>query len=179
MYSTDRKVVVLCARKDSHYKNMSNVECYDSERNAFSYYGNEPIVAHPPCRLWGRYKHRAKSENVELEKHLARFCVNQVRNNGGVLEHPDGSSLFKEMDIPVDGSVDMFGGYVVKLNQGDYGHRAEKRTFLYVVRCVIPYRPPYKHPNPKCVEKLSVRQREMTPEYFGRYLVDIARTTKR
>lgn len=55
------KVAALCVHKRSIYKSIPNVEAYDERRNAFTFHGGCPIVAHPPCRAWSlRLRHQAK-----------------------------------------------------------------------------------------------------------------------
>ena len=44
------KVAVLFARKDSIYKEFEQCDVYDIERNALTFSGGIPIIAHPPCR---------------------------------------------------------------------------------------------------------------------------------
>lgn len=53
-------VAALYVRRDSPYKALPDVECYDVDRDARSYAGPWPVVAHPPCRAWGRLRHMAK-----------------------------------------------------------------------------------------------------------------------
>ena len=60
--------------------------------------GGIPCVAHPPCRGWGRLKHLSKVSQSELD--LAVFAVGCVRRNGGILEHPAGSSLWRFLGLP-------------------------------------------------------------------------------
>ena len=43
-------VVVLFVRADSLYKAMPGVECYDAQRNALTWGGGCPVVAHPRIR---------------------------------------------------------------------------------------------------------------------------------
>lgn len=38
------------------------VECYGVERDATSYAGPAPVIAHPPCGHWGRYHQRAHDD---------------------------------------------------------------------------------------------------------------------
>lgn len=49
-------VAVLFARTDSVYRSLPDVEVYDIERDARTFAGGMPVVAHPPCRaaLWPR-----------------------------------------------------------------------------------------------------------------------------
>lgn len=53
-------VAALFVRSDSVYKKMEGVECFDMERDARTYDGPWPVVAHPPCRAWGNFAMFAK-----------------------------------------------------------------------------------------------------------------------
>ena len=61
-------VAVLFARADSVYKTLPGVDVYDIERDARTYDGPWPVVAHPPCTRWSmingvvlsRYPHKAE-----------------------------------------------------------------------------------------------------------------------
>lgn len=44
------RVAVLFAREDSVYKTLPECEVYDMARDARTYDGPWPVVAHPPCR---------------------------------------------------------------------------------------------------------------------------------
>lgn len=121
-------ISVLYVRSDSIYQ-LLNVDCWDIERDARNFNGNNVIIAHPPCRTWGNLSHLAKPRPDEKE--LAIIAVNSVRKNGGILEHPIKSRLFSEMQIPPPGSIDEFGGFLLSINQSWFGHRAEKKTYLY------------------------------------------------
>lgn len=45
-------VAVLFARADSIYKGLPGVDVYDADRDARTFPGGCPVVAHPPCRAW-------------------------------------------------------------------------------------------------------------------------------
>lgn len=128
-----RQVAALFVRGDSIYKSMPGVDAYDIERDARTWPGGVPGVFHPPCRAWGRFAHMAKPR--EGERGMALWAVEQARRFGGVLEHPQGSRLWAEAGLPEPGSRDRFGGWTLPICQHWFGHRAEKRTFLYVVGC--------------------------------------------
>lgn len=114
-----RKVAVLCAQKNGVYSQSSgavgqfgctlsqivDVDLWDKTRNAFNFKGGLPVVAHPPCRLWGTLKGMPKisAEERAEEKNLGRHCVMMVIENGGVLEHPADSDLFADMGLPAGG----------------------------------------------------------------------------
>ena len=124
------KPAVIFARADSIYKSM-DCDVWDAERDALNWKGGAPVVAHPPCRGWGRL--RALANPLPGEKELAIFAVEQVRTHSGVLEHPAGSTLWKVAGLPRPGRVDDFGGWTLPILQHDFGHRAEKPTWLYIV----------------------------------------------
>jgi len=127
-------VAVLFARTDSNYKAIPGCDVYDIERDARTYGGGLPVVAHPPCRGWGRLSYFAKPAPGELD--LGYFGVDQVRRNGGVLEHPKDSKLWAAAGLPRPGDVDAWGGWTLPISQHWWGHRAEKLTWLYIVGCV-------------------------------------------
>ena len=124
------RVAVLFARRDSVYKSLPGTDVWDIERDARKWPGGCPVVAHPPCRAWGRLRHFAHPRPDEME--LAVLAVEAVRKWGGVLEHPAGSKLWAER-LPYPGNFDKFGGWTLPILQQWYGHRAEKGTWLYIV----------------------------------------------
>jgi hypothetical protein len=68
------------------------------------------------------------------EKDLAWFALEKVRKNGGVLEHPKGSRLWKEASLPLPGEFpDEHGGFTLLIDQYHFGHVARKWTHLYIV----------------------------------------------
>lgn len=76
-----RTVAALCVRRDSIYHRMRGVSAYDADRGARSFGGGMPVVAHPPCRSWGRLRHFSRP--APGERDLARWCVDMVRQWGG------------------------------------------------------------------------------------------------
>jgi len=124
-------VAVLFARADSIYKLIDGADVYDMSRDARTFVGGLPVVAHPPCRAWGRLRQFANPRADE--KDLALFAVEQVRVNGGVLEHPAGSTLWDAAGLPRPGQGrDAFGGFTLPIDQFWFGHKAAKKTWLYV-----------------------------------------------
>ena len=174
-------VSVLFARRDSIYKSLSGCDVWDADRDARRFVGSGPVIAHPPCRGWGRMKGFAKPEPGELE--LGRFAVDVVRRNGGVLEHPAGSTLWRAKDMPRPTmGKDEFGGYTIHVNQSDFGHRAQKATWLYIVGCEVadlPRAPVELGIPDRLVEQLGRAAREHTPERLAKWLVEVARCTDR
>lgn len=128
-----RQVAVLFARADSVYKTLPGCDVWDAERDARNWPGGAPVVAHPPCRAWGILSRMAKP--LPGEKELALWAVEQVRRFGGVLEHPNGSKLWAAAGLPRPGVSDLYGGWTLGISQHWWGHRAEKKTLLYIVGC--------------------------------------------
>lgn len=168
-------VAVLFARADSIYKSIPGVEVFDLDRDARTFYGGRPVVAHPPCRAWGRLRHFANPRPDE--KRLALFAVHAVRRNGGVLEHPSKSSLWAAAGLPRPGARDDFGGWTLGVHQSDFGHSAPKATWLYIVgvepREIPPL--PFDLADPVGrIVNMSPADRERTPPDFAHWLINLA-----
>jgi hypothetical protein len=176
-------VAVLYARADSHYKALPGVDVWDAERDARNWPGGVPVVAHPPCRGWGRMRQFATCVRPD-EKDLALHAVKMVRAWGGVLEHPRGSTLWGAAGLPLPGeAADGWGGFTIEVDQYHWGHRAQKPTWLYLVGVdrvpVLPVRegrpthyirPPRNGAGFKVVTKA---EREHTPKELAAWLVDM------
>lgn len=134
------QVAVLFARADSNYRELPVCDVYDEQRDARTFAGDVPVVAHPPCRSWGRLRKLANP--LPHERDLAIFAVAQVRRCGGVLEHPARSTLWDAAGLPRPGEVDAFGGWTLPIVQRDFGHRAAKPTWLYIVGVELDALPP-------------------------------------
>lgn len=126
-------IAVLFARSDSIYKSIPCCDVYDIDRDARTWPGGCPVVAHPPCRAWGQFA--MFSNPRDDEKALAPWAVSQIRKFGGVLEHPANSKLWASEGLPEPGKRDEFGGWTLPIHQHWWGHRAEKKTRLYIVGC--------------------------------------------
>tara|TARA_R100000353_G_scaffold172615_1_gene137972 strand:+ start:379 stop:969 length:591 start_codon:yes stop_codon:yes gene_type:complete len=130
-----KKYTALFCRKDSDYKLRKAWDVYDVRRDAFTFDKNVPVVCHPPCRFWGKMSHLAGRsdkmtiEEVEREKSMAPWSLDKVRKLGGVVEHPSSSKLFKDLSV---GVVDSYGGFIIEIDQYDFGHVAHKDTKLYI-----------------------------------------------
>ncbi|TIM42882.1 MAG: hypothetical protein E5Y55_20920 [Mesorhizobium sp.] len=165
---------VLYAKRGSVYNDLA-VDVWDEARDARLYPGPFPVIAHPPCRSWGRFAQWAKP--ADHERDLAFHALSCVRRYGGVLEHPNGSKLWRVAGLPRPGEPpDEYGGYSVTVNQVDWGHRAIKSTLLYIVG--VPLHALPERPSPgvpvTTVERMWRGEREATPERFAIWLLQIA-----
>lgn len=176
-------ISVLFARGDSIYKTLG-ADVWDEHRDATKWPGGNQIIAHPPCRAWGRL--RTFANPAPHEKDLARFAVAMVRRWGGVLEHPAGSTLWADQNLPMPGTTDRFGGWTLAAPQKWWGHKAEKATWFYIVGCVprcVPRIPYQMHEATHVVQSrkrsdhrphISKADRERTPPELAAWLLDLA-----
>lgn len=167
-------IAALFVRENSHYKLLPGVDAYDHVRDALTWQGGCPGVFHPPCRGWGRLKGQAKPRPGELE--LALWSMAMVRRFGGVVEHPDVSSLWKVSRCASWGIRDQYGGVLFPVLQSWFGHRAPKRTCLYLVGALVPELPSDIEPSAGRIANMGKAERERTPEQFASWLVDLARS---
>lgn len=151
--------------------------------------GGAPVVAHPPCRLWAGLRQFAKAKDPAMEKQLARDAVRHVQRFGGVLEHPAESTLWADRGLPLPGRApDQHGGWTAQIRQCDWGHKAEKLTWLYIVGVhpdELPALPPPGEPvavikprrdAPRDGRKIVTKaEREHTPPALAAWLVEAAR----
>jgi hypothetical protein len=178
-------IAILFARTDSVYKAIPACDVWDIDRDARNWLGGSPVVAHPPCRSWGRLRKFAKPRADE--KALGPWAVEQVRRWGGVLEHPEASTLFAHCGMPRPGQFpDAWGGWSMVIDQFHFGHRAEKRTWLYVAGCDpddLPEIPTRSGKPTHCVRptksyprlpSITKAEREHTPTAFAQWLVELA-----
>ena len=167
------KIAVLFAREDSAYKQHTLFDVYDIKRDARRFQEDYPVIAHPPCRAWGRLSHMANPRPDE--KDLAFFAIKQVRKNGGVLEHPTGSRLWQVAKLPLGEETDTYGGFTIEIDQYDFNHVAHKKTKLYIVGITKEQLPklPEKNikipdrsicGNVKGTKRCTQYQREYTPD---------------
>lgn len=167
-------LAVLFARADSVYKGFA-VDVWDVGRDAMTYEGPWPVVAHPPCRAWGRLRHLAKPRPGEMDCGL--FAVHAARCWGGVVEHPAGSLLWAACGLPRPGeAADDYGGFTLAVRQSLWAHGADKLTWLYVVGCppeLVPDLPPARRGG-RLVQNMDVCERERTPPAFAHWLLRLA-----
>lgn len=139
-----RTVAALYVIHGGPYYGLADVEPWGlPERDAREYAGPWPVVAHPPCARWGRYWSGGPSAKVRRELGDDDGCFSSalaaVRRWGGVIEHPQASHAWKAHGLlppPWGGgwvAAGDFLGWTCCVEQGNYGHRARKATWLYVV----------------------------------------------
>jgi hypothetical protein len=186
-------IAALFVETSGAYFGLEGVDPWDEARDARSYMGPHPVVAHPPCSVWCNL--------AELNEHrwgvkagedggCFESALNAVREFGGVLEHPAGSRAWRKFNLPrpigkawVKSMLDP--GWVCEVDQVAYGHPARKRTWLYAVTKeppeVIWYGPKptatvsfleYRKQPLRCLSKAEAKR---TPVAFRDLLIGIAR----
>lgn len=175
-------VAALYIAKNSVYKSLG-ADCYDIDRDARTYTGDLPVVAHPVCAPWGKLKGFCKMP--PSAKDCAWDALAQVRRVGGILEHPVGSTFFREAGIDVPsvngtcGRPDKFGGYVLRLAQWDMGHRGDKATLFYIFGTeILPVLFERHGGEKRPVQNMSQRERLATPIPMAVWMIRVAELCK-
>lgn len=202
-------VAALYVARGGVYWDLLGVDPWDKERDARLYAGPYPVVAHPPCERWGRYWGGSPTTFPRLKKGDDSGCfaaaLAAVRKWGGILEHPEGSHAWRAFNLslpPHDGRwiradwLDGHHGWTCCIEQGWYGHRARKATWLYAHGVELPdlkWGPApgdfvrlddgfhSKDERARAVktgacQRLSANQRRATPHQFRDLLLSIARS---
>lgn len=198
------KVAALFVISDGCYSEIPKVELYDIIRDAKTYRGPYPVIAHPPCARWGRYwsggPFRKKRYLLGDDAGSFAFSLFAVRTWGGVIEHPEASHAFKYYGLPKPDynggwtEPDSYGGRSCCVAQGHYGHSAQKMTWLYAVlksypklkwgRCkgLARLDDGYHSKEERArsikrgvLQRLSKRQRQLTPKVFANVLVGMVK----
>lgn len=205
-------IAALYVAKGGCYFGLPNVDPWDAERDARSYDGPFPVVAHPPCERWGRYfggspttwPRKIKGDDGGCFAH----ALAAVRRWGGVLEHPEASSAWAQYRlvappyggpwVPADW-IDGHSGWTCCVEQGAYGHRARKATWLYAHGVELPTlrwgaaegdfvrlddgfhsaEERARAVKTGACQRLSKRQRAATPIEFRDLLISMARSAVR
>jgi hypothetical protein len=141
-------IAALYVETGGCYFGLPGVDPWDEARDARSYVGPYPVVAHPPCQRWGRFWHGSTRKPHQFELGADGGCfaaaLASVRTWGGVLEHPADSRAWSHFNLnaPKRGAswtpADMQGGWTCYVEQGHYGHDSRKPTWLYAVGVDLP-----------------------------------------
>lgn len=136
-------VSVIFVETNGPYFNDPRIDPWDLERDAFKFKGPGPVIAHPPCKRWGRYWSGGPSAHGKFLKGDDDNCFAHslwcVRTFGGVIEHPEASHAWAWFGLNRPNrnggwtEKDSFGGQSCCVYQGNYGHKGQKATWLYYV----------------------------------------------
>lgn len=189
-------IAALFVATGGAYFDLPNVDPWDATRDARTYSGSDPVVAHPPCTRWcqlayvvqARYGYKVGDDGGCFASALA-----SVRRCGGVLEHPARSYAWAHHELrkPLRGrwarscSYDM-DSWVCEVAQSAYGHRARKLTWLLYVGRKPPPDLDWSVPEPTAqvsfmknhgnspLPRLSKREASASPPAFRDLLLSLA-----
>jgi len=134
------EIAALFVQKNGCYYGIENIDPWPEEKDARKYNDNYPVIAHPPCQLWGafanvNYKRWGGEHNKPgNDGGCFEFALITVNRCGGVLEHPAKTKAWNKYGLkkPSGNSWERSGdGWVCEVWQSAYGHRARKATWLY------------------------------------------------
>lgn len=140
-------IAALYVETDGVYYGLPDVDPWDRSRDAREYAGPHPVIAHPPCKRWGRFWHGStrKPHQFKLGADAGTFhcALVAVRSYGGVLEHPEHSQAWQWFGIKTPGddgwtAADFYGGWTCRVEQGFYGHFSRKQSWLYAHGVELP-----------------------------------------
>lgn len=155
---------ILCTGQDNSYLKIPYCFPWDFNMDVRNFNNSYPVITHSPCQQWSRLKHFAKV-NLD-EKELSYLCYRFVESNGGIFEHPAGSSFFKYINKK---------SQVISINQSWFGYPAEKRTYLYFNNCIPGQLPLSFDAIEKRVSDLSKFNRSFTTLTFAYWLTSSVR----
>lgn len=139
---TRPSIAALFVQGDGCYSAGFRFDPWPESRDARLYDGDLPVIAHPPCQLWGKMARvnysRWGGEHNRPGNDGGCFAsaLASVNRCGGVLEHPAGSYAWPAHGLvaPTRGQWVQSGlGWVCEVWQSAYGHKAAKATWLYYV----------------------------------------------
>ncbi len=141
-------IAALYVDPNGVYANRPDVEVWDEARDARTYAGPWPVVAHPPCQRWCRFAkgvEKVHGYKVGDDDGCFLSALTNVCRYGGVLEHPAGSLAWDWFELPKPRSTagwthSLFDdeGASCYIEQGRYGNPMRKATWLYAVGVDLP-----------------------------------------
>lgn len=155
-------IAALYVEKKGCYAGLPGVDCWGIDRDARTYNGPWPVLAHPPCQLWGRFAHvnfaRWGGEHNRPGNDGGCFsaALESVKTWGGVLEHPAFTDAWKAHGLrrPERGRWTRHDWYwVTEVSQAAYGHPARKLTWLLYAGAYAP--PPLRWEVPTVTHQIG------------------------
>jgi hypothetical protein len=194
-------ISALFVQENGAYYNLPGVDPWPEWRDARNYAGPWPVVAHPPCQLWGpfaavNYKRWGGEHNRPgNDGGCFSAAIGAAYMYGGVVEHPALSRAWAKFNIPQPKAIGWVnlgdGSWTCEVWQSAYGHRANKATRLWYCGRRRPIELDWSRPigthqigqhdqRGKAKNKPTVTKREAsaTPPAFRDALIAIARGSR-
>lgn len=165
---------------------------WDVERDARTYRGPMPVVAHPPCQLWVNFaalnfkRYGGAHNKPGNDGGCFAAALAAVRKYGGVLEHPASSNAWPAHKLIAPTGIGWCQTapreWVCEIWQSAYGHKARKRTWLFYSGSHPPFELRWDRPTgthqvgwfDRIKPTLSKKEASRTPEAFARTLIALA-----
>lgn len=188
-------VALLYVDPSGHYPQLV-AEWFDASRDARTYTGTLPVVAHPPCQLWVNFaalnfkRYGGEHNRPGNDGGCFASALANVRRCGGVLEHPASSNAWPAHGLlrPVPGCWTQSGPdeWVCEVWQSAYGHPARKRTWLFYRGDTAPLEGRWERPAgthqvgwfDRIKPTLSKKEASRTPLAFAQWLIELAKGSR-
>lgn len=192
-------IAAIFVETNGCYFNIPHVDPWDIRRDARLYPGPHPVVAHPPCQRWGRFSEGSvtlKNKTTGDDGGCFASALASLRRWGGVLEHPAHTKAWAASGITAPLKKGWLkiddNEWTCLVEQGHYGHKARKATWLLYVGSKQPpeliwgpcgQRLPAKRLAERGYESarrcgaignMSSQQRQRTPHEFRDLLIALA-----
>lgn len=192
-------VAALFVEDGGIYFNREDIDPWGPSRNAKLYRGGSPVVAHPPCQLWGKFakinyaRWGGEHNKPGNDGGCFKFAKNAVEKWGGVLEHPAQSYAWEEYRMTKPEKYKWIpcnkrDSWVCEVWQSAYGHLCNKATWLYYVGLTPPFELDWSRPKGthqigfrdqrgkgKNKPTVSGKKASATPPAFQEILISLAR----
>ena len=146
---TTKELAAIFVQENGCYTDLPNVDPWPEQRDARKYAGPYPVVAHPPCQLWGAMaavnfaRWGGEHNRPGNDGGCFSAALDSVRKFGGVLEHPAKTKAWSAHRLAQPSAIGwqrtIDGGWVCEVWQSAYGHRANKATWLYYYGQAAPF----------------------------------------
>jgi hypothetical protein len=186
-------VAALFVDPRGHYPALLGSDlCWDITRDARTYAGPYPVVAHPPCQLWVNmaavnYKRYGGEHNRPgNDGGCFASALASVRRWCGVLEHPAFTNAWQKHGLVAPRALGWTQiapmEWVCEVWQSAYGHKARKRTWLFYRGGFAPYEGNWARAAgthqigwfDRIKPTLSKRESIATPAAFAEWLICLA-----
>ena len=172
------------------------VDWWDAARDARTYAGPLPVVAHPPCQLWVNFaalnfkRYGGEHNRPGNDGGCFASALAAVRKWGGVLEHPASSNAWKTHGLAAPRAPGWLRAsaheWVCEVWQSAYGHPARKRTWLWYAGERAPIEADWRRlPGThqigwfdRAKPTLGKRAASQTPIAFAEWLLDLAASAR-
>ena len=150
------RIAALFVQADGCYYDIDYIDPWPIDRDARRYQGPHPVIAHPPCQLWGSLaavnfaRWGGEHNRPGNDGGCFASALASVNKWGGVLEHPAKTRAFAAHGIPAPKGSGWQkienGAWVCEVWQSAYGHRANKATWLYYKGWCAPFSMRWERP---------------------------------